>query len=281
MKTKIAIFSILFIQTIFGGTAFCDEPNSLRELKEEWLRRREEIENDDELKAKYKASFEKLMEKRREKDKVLQKEQFKEYKKKRKEIKGKWKMLLVERIEDADRIEIKPPLHANKKEGKVLHVIEGNDKVKGFLDLVDISEWRSTTRCGCTGQGMLVFYKGKERLASLSYHHNQSLRWYDGPWTDDARLTKKSQSELPKWFESEGFKRFEQEHQRDTALRWEYQRSRMRIPAVLLALLIGLGLLVFRPLTKLNLSFKWFELIGGVILLVISIYGFIVHFLFR
>ncbi len=128
-------------------------------------------------------------------------QRFKSVEERRREIKGKWKILLEEAIKD----------------GKVFHVIEGNDKIKAFLDAVDISEGRSTGACECVGEGLLVFYENGEEVVALSYHHSESLRWGDGPWVADAQLTRKSAIELSQWFESEGFGLFEQVRQDNIA----------------------------------------------------------------
>ncbi|MHC4418403.1 MAG: hypothetical protein ACYSU6_07425, partial [Planctomycetota bacterium] len=133
-------------------------------------------------------------------------QRFKSVEERRKEIKGKWKILLEEAIKEADKIEIQSPI----EDGKVFHVIEGNDKIKGFLDAVDISERRSIGGCECLGEGLLVFYQKGEEVAALSYHHSERLRWGDGPWVADAELTSKSGIELSQWFGSEGFGLFDQ-----------------------------------------------------------------------
>lgn len=123
---------------------------------------------------------------------------------------GRWKKVLEDKIKEADRIEIQEarPAEPNMPR-EVLHVIKGNDKVQGFLDALEISEWRSSGYCACHGNALLVFYKAEGRVAALSYHHNERLRWHDGPWTGDAELTKKSKMKLPKWFESRGYSGFE------------------------------------------------------------------------
>lgn len=123
---------------------------------------------------------------------------------------GKWKKVLAEKIKEADRIEIQttPPYEPNKH-NEVLHMINGNDKVLSFLKILEISEWGSGGHCACYGDALLVFYDGDKKLATLSYHHLQSLRWYGGPWPGDAAIKEKSQSKLPLWFESEGYSGFE------------------------------------------------------------------------
>ncbi|OHB84324.1 MAG: hypothetical protein A2Z38_08440 [Planctomycetes bacterium RBG_19FT_COMBO_48_8] len=49
--------------------------------------------------------------------------------------------------------------------------------------------------------------------------------------------------------------------------------------AIVCALLVGLWILMFRPLTKLNASSKWVELVFGIVLLGIGIYA-LIYFLF-
>lgn len=148
-------------------------------------------------------------------------QRYKSLEEQRREIKGKWKILLEEAIKDADKIEVQSPI----EDGKVFHVIEGSDKIKGFLDAVDISERRSTDACECLGEGLLVFYQKGERVAALSFHHSESLRWRDGPWVADAQLTRKSRIELSQWFRSEGFGLFEQVRRDNIASRQRHKRE--------------------------------------------------------
>ncbi|MHC4171408.1 MAG: hypothetical protein ACYST5_00495 [Planctomycetota bacterium] len=50
----------------------------------------------------------------------------------------------------------------------------------------------------------------------------------------------------------------------------------MNISATLFALCVGSMLLIFRPLTKANLSMKWVEIIVALFMIITGIYGFIV-----
>ena len=50
--------------------------------------------------------------------------------------------------------------------------------------------------------------------------------------------------------------------------------------AIVCALLVGLWILMFRPLTKLNASSKWVELVFGIVLLGIGIYAIVYFLLF-
>lgn len=202
-------------------------------------------------------------------------QRFKSVEERRREIKGKWKVLLEEAIKEADKIEIQSPI----EDGKVFHVIEGNDKIKAFLDAVDISERRSTGPCECLGEGLLVFYENGEQVAALSYHHSKRLRWRDGPWVADAELTRKSGIELSQWFQSEGFGLFEQVRRDNIASRQRHKREFFCFPVVLFVLILGgllvlvtgLALLVFSPLTKLRPRYRTLEIIFGGIMILFSI----------
>ena len=50
----------------------------------------------------------------------------------------------------------------------------------------------------------------------------------------------------------------------------------MDIFVIVFSLFVGILLLVCRPLTKFNLSIRWFEIIGAVFLIIMGIYGFVV-----
>jgi len=156
-----------------------------------------------------------LEEKAREQEQIAResKEHRKWYVKQRFKLVGRWKKVLTEKIGEADKIEIQTTPYKPNKNNQILHVIEGNDKVQSFLNPLSISEWKSGGYCACHGAALLVFYKGEKRLETLSFHHSSSLRWYNGPWPGDAVMTQKSQSEVPKWFASEGYTAFEDHRQ--------------------------------------------------------------------
>jgi len=157
------------------------DPNNIGEFLEEMAKRKEEREKEHE-------------------------QYLKERDKRFKELKGKWRTVLVEAIKDADKIEIKSTFFY--QQDKLFHTIQGNDKIQEFINILDIDEPISSFHCGCYGSARLVFSKENTILATLSYHHNQSLRWYGGAWVGDAWLTKKSRERLPGWFESQGYSGF-------------------------------------------------------------------------
>ncbi|MHC4132064.1 MAG: linalool dehydratase/isomerase domain-containing protein [Planctomycetota bacterium] len=146
------------------------------------------------------------MAKRKEERQEEHEQYLKEVDKRLKELKGKWKTVLVEAIKDADKIEIKSSFF--NQQDKLFHTIKGNDKIQEFINILDIDEPKSSFYCACHGSARLVFSKENTILVTLSYHHNQSLRWYEGPWVGDALLTKKSKEQLPGWFESQGYSDF-------------------------------------------------------------------------
>jgi len=196
MKCRIVIFVILLLQATFICNAFAKKGKGAKELLK--LLEEKEVELDEE-KRKF---IEEAIKKEEELDKLS-----KGLEKKRQEIKGKWRALLIEAIKEADKIEIKSTYH--KEQGKLLHTINGNNKVQEFINAADIIEEESGFHCMCDGDALLVFSEGSTKLTTLSYHHNQSLRWHGGSWVGDAMLTKKSRDKLPKWFESQGYSGFE------------------------------------------------------------------------
>ena len=66
----------------------------------------------------------------------------------------------------------------------------------------------------CVGNAAIAFMKGKRRLATITFHHSQRLRWHDGPWKGDAELTTEAKTQVPLWLMKEGFPGFEEERQR-------------------------------------------------------------------
>lgn len=131
-----------------------------------------------------------------------------------KSIQGKWHSLLFERLKDSDRIEIVSTSFSSVAPGQKLHSIQGKDRILEFLELVKIDEEDSGYHCMCDGDALLEFYHGDEKVADLSYHHGQGLRWNNGRWIGDASISEDRRSELLAWFTSQGYSTFEEANEK-------------------------------------------------------------------
>lgn len=129
-------------------------------------------------------------------------------KEKQKEImalKGKWRKVLVDQISDADRIDI---LGTYPDHNKLLFSIIGKDKIKEFINIIEIDEEESGEMCMCLGDVYFIFKNRNLELAKVSYHHGCRLRWLNGKWLNDGVLTKNSEEKLKIWFKDQGYPDF-------------------------------------------------------------------------
>src|SRR5262249_9026616 len=59
------------------------------------------------------------------------------------------------------------------------------------------------------GDHLLTFYRGDQKIVTISHHHGTGLRWYDKQWPGDGALTDASQAALPRWFQENGYAVFQ------------------------------------------------------------------------
>jgi len=119
---------------------------------------------------------------------------------------GDWKADLEAAVSKADRVVVARISEMNPKEKEPggLNITDRN-AVRGLLDAIQIDEANSGPPCKCTGQTAIEFYQGEERLAALALAHSDRLKWPDGRWKGDARLTLMSQEKLTRWIKERGF----------------------------------------------------------------------------
>ena len=113
---------------------------------------------------------------------------------------------LAEAVGDADKIVVTLPL-----KNDVLLTLESPGIGREFLEQVSIDEHAVWFHCMCYGDAWLTFYKAGAKKATISFHHSQSLRWMDGPWSSDASLANKTGIKLAQWFAAKGYAAFEEE----------------------------------------------------------------------
>ena len=59
--------------------------------------------------------------------------------------------------------------------------------------------------CLCGGEFEMRFWEGENHLASISFHHLESLRWLDGPWSGNAVLEEGAGEEIVGFLRESGF----------------------------------------------------------------------------
>jgi hypothetical protein len=105
---------------------------------------------------------------------------------------------LLAAAEGADRVMVR-----SCPGGKVVFEVRGREEARDLLRQID---WeRGGVRCPCGGQYLLELRSGGRLLVSLGYHHGELLRWRNGPWKTDVRLTESSRRRLAAWFAARGF----------------------------------------------------------------------------
>lgn len=108
----------------------------------------------------------------------------------------------------ADRVVIKPAsMVAGTKYAQPAVEIAGADQVNELLGLIDfeLPEGNACFHCMCDGDYHIDFYRGDALIMSLGYHHNNSLRWRQGPWDTDVTLTEQTKQAVPAWFVKHGY----------------------------------------------------------------------------
>ena len=91
------------------------------------------------------------------------------------------------------------------EDGETLVEVTDAAQIREIIDNIRVKDpWPGDYgKCKCYGWPIFEFYRGKELLAAVSYHHGTSLRW-DPPWGSDANLTAKSAAFLKAWLEEHG-----------------------------------------------------------------------------
>jgi len=135
-----------------------------------------------------------------------------------------WKEPLTQAAAGADRLVVDLNVTEEGLPQPVFE-IQGQDKVRAFLDAIQIDASESTGSCGCYGDVLFRLCRGEQLLVAMSFHHGQSLRWRRGQWRADAQLTDKSQEALPLWFEKQGFPALQKMREADLARKENERRE--------------------------------------------------------
>lgn len=94
--------------------------------------------------------------------------------------------------------------HREREGGATLFEIKDGEKIQNLINRITINQERSGFHCMCYGDPCLEFYEGNKLVATLGFHHGQSLRWDGGLWPGDANVSKPSARLLCNLIAAEG-----------------------------------------------------------------------------
>ncbi len=126
---------------------------------------------------------------------------------------GERKDALLAALKGADRIEVRSSGLDRQDDPKKPFTCTDAAKIAELISSLDFDDDKSGFHCMCFGDAIIIFFKGRKKLALLSHHHGRSLRWYDGTWKGDSLFTAGAARAWRKWFEAQGEPRFEKMHQ--------------------------------------------------------------------
>lgn len=110
-------------------------------------------------------------------------------------------------VRSADRIRVRSggTCHRQVDSEATLFEIKDRQGVDRLLAAIEIDDEGGGFHCACCGDPTFEFYSGTTLVASLGFHHGQTLRWVDG-WEDDSLLTAESGKALCEWLAEHGVK---------------------------------------------------------------------------
>ncbi len=121
--------------------------------------------------------------------------------------------------------------HRDPGEERTLFETRDLALINELLAQVAINESHNEFECMCCGDPSFEFYRGEKLVASLGFHHGESIRW-PGVWPGDGALTQKSALAVCQWLSKHGapdsLKQYEaQQRARQAELRRTKQYSRL------------------------------------------------------
>jgi hypothetical protein len=118
----------------------------------------------------------------------------------------RWGSLFEEEMQGISRVRVRTggTCHVDVTQETTLFETSDVNEVRAFLDGIQINDERSGFHCMCCGNPTFELYRGERLVASIGFHHGQSLRWAGGQWPGDAALTEDSAVFLIKWLDEHG-----------------------------------------------------------------------------
>lgn len=112
-----------------------------------------------------------------------------------------------------------------KGERLTLEII-GPEKVRSFLAAIELRASIPCVACRCSTFPVMEVTQGSNVLAELTLHHDRALRWWNGKWRGDARLSKGSIEAMQAWMKCEGGSELSQLEARLDTLWTQYRTAR-------------------------------------------------------
>lgn len=121
-------------------------------------------------------------------------------------LQHRWTDSLQKAVQETTRLRIRSggTCHRQPERETTLAEITDATEINRFVHGIVINGWRSGGSCMCCGNPTFEFYAGDRLLAMVGYHHTERLRWADGKWTGDGRLTAASRNFLITWLAQHG-----------------------------------------------------------------------------
>jgi hypothetical protein len=113
---------------------------------------------------------------------------------------------LAEVVAGADRIRVRTggTCHRDRNPERTLFEETEPAKIESAIRTIRIDTMRSSSqRCRCCGDLSPEFYRGADPVATVSFHHGNTLRWRAG-WHGDGRLSDESAAEFRAWLVAHG-----------------------------------------------------------------------------
>jgi hypothetical protein len=92
--------------------------------------------------------------------------------------------------------------YGQDSKAKTLVELSKPDEARQFAEHIEFEKGQTTAVCPCNGYPRIDWYKGKDRLATVSIQHGQAIRWKG--FQADAKLTSKSSQWLRHWLADHG-----------------------------------------------------------------------------
>lgn len=120
--------------------------------------------------------------------------------------------VLREELAGADRLVVSDPEFGLPLEETKPFEFHGGVKIAELITELDFDDKNSGFYCACHGDSWVTFYIGDRKIAVLSHHHGQSVRWHSDKWVGDSLFTPKAAQFWRSWFKIHGEPRFENMH---------------------------------------------------------------------
>lgn len=116
-----------------------------------------------------------------------------------------WDALLLDSLTGADRVVVRSggTCHRDPEKEEVLIELDGAERVRELLELIETDDRQSGGHCMCCGDPTFEIFREGVLVAELGFHHGQSLRWVGG-WSGDGMLSVPSAQAMTEWMARHG-----------------------------------------------------------------------------